>query len=532
MLFKETACFRPLSTFALQTASTETFKMTKFHFFLLALSVLALDKVSVVQSADECKTNGDCTFLSQHRYCCRGVYSWSKDRSCIYRWCLGDYCSSKSDCNDHSLCCRSNKCVNKGCSGCTNNKECYSGQVCCKKTFPFNQTVCASNCLNQRCNSNDDCAGVDECCRSGKCTNTGCSDTCKSKSECNLDQYCCKKKKNYLGDGCSESCLGKICSTNEDCGARNACCISNKCVDRGCSGCTLNSNCSIGQYCCKKRHWYELNECSDHCIGKSCETNDDCGGPGETCNSEYRCTNVTQTVQHNVNKVKHSSNSLLIPLISVSAVLFLAIVVMVLAVFWFVRYRRTANSAQSRTVPLQNSQNQDTRTQNPQLNTQRSGFDNPLYREPLLQNQPQQTSIGAFQSRYPPSHPPALQGGTQGTPNQGPVIQNPTMHSQQQGNSNQGLHTYPPPCYDYQGNQPVMTLSPSSPPFNEVQHSHNQLHDPVYHTHESQDVGQDAVGKGMDSQQMYPLDTSHQGNEHVHNPPYNPQFQSGYPGNP
>ena len=203
-----------------------------------------------------------------------------------------------------------------------------------------------------------------------------------------------------------------------------------------------------------------------------------------------------------------------------------------LAVFWFVRYRRTVNSAQSQTVPLQNSQNQDTRTQNPQLNTQRSGFDNPLYREPLLQNQPQQTSTGAFQSRYPPSHPLALQGGTQGTPNQGPVIQNPTMHSQQQGNSNQGLHTYPPPCYDYQGNQPVMTLSPSSPPFNEVQHSHNQLHDPVYHTHESQDVGQDAGRKGMDSQQMYPLDTSHQGNEHVHNPPYNPQFQSGYPGNP
>ena len=352
---------------------------TKFHFFLLTLSVLALDKVRKVQSADECKTNEYCKqrYGKFYRYCCRGVYYWSKDRSCTYGWCLGDYCSNASDCNDHSLCCRSNTCVNKGCSGCTNNADCYSGQVCCKKTFPFNQTVCATNCLNQTCNSNDDCAGVDECCRSGKCTNTGCSDTCKSKSECNLDQYCCKKKKNYWGDGCSESCIGEICSTNEDCGAPDTCCISNKCVDRGCSGCTFNSDCSTGHYCCKKRHWYELNECSDDCIGKSCETNDDCGGPGETCNTDHRCTT--------------SLPHWLIAVITVSAVLFLTVIVIVLAVFWYLRKRQPANSTRSATVP---SQNREARIQNQQSNTQLSAFN---YQS---QNQPQQINSVAGQSRY------------------------------------------------------------------------------------------------------------------------------------
>ena len=466
------------------------------------MSVWAWDNVVIVQCADECKTHEDCKhrYVVSRRYCCRGVYFWSKDRKCTFKSCLNDYCSNASDCNDHSLCCLSNKCVNKGCSGCTNNKDCYSGQVCCKKTFPFNQTVCASDCVDQKCNSNDDCAGLGECCRSGKCTKTGCWETCKSKSECNLDQYCCKNKKNYWGDDCFENCLGDICSTDEDCGPRNTCCISNKCVDRGCSGCTFNSDCSTGQYCCKKRHWYELNECSDHCIGKSCETNDDCGGPGETCNSDHRCTT---SLPHWLTAV-----------VTVSIVLFLTVVVIVLAVYCYTKRKRQANSTPE-TVLSQNTQTQETRTQNQQSNTQLSGFNYPL------QNQPQHINSGVTQLPYPPSHPPGHQGGTQGTPNHGPIFQNPRMYPPPESGS-QVFPTEPPPSYDYQGNQPAMTSYPTSVSSNEAHHDHNQLHDAT----------QCAGDKNINAQQMYPLNTSHQSNEHLHNPPYNPQYQLGYPENP
>ena len=259
------------------------FKMGNRPIFSIVLNLLVCNYISLVLTVDQCKTSADCTgsFL---KTCCGG-YS-SPERSCTYSSCLYNHCSNDNDCSDPSLCCRSNECVDDRCSGCTTNSDCSITHVCCKKTFPLDQTVCGSNCINQTCNSNDDCAGYGECCRSNKCVRTGCDDKCQSNSDCDLGEYCCKKADTswfWTNTGCSESCVGKICSTDEDCGAPNECCISNKCVDRDCSGCTSNSNCITGHYCCKKRYWYELSECSTHCIGKSCTTSEDCGAPNECC---------------------------------------------------------------------------------------------------------------------------------------------------------------------------------------------------------------------------------------------------------
>ena len=229
--------------------------MAKYLLLVVALSVTTLSKFRLVQCADQCKTHADCAYTFR-KYCCGGYATWgSKDRSCTYDWCLDRYCSSDNDCGNPALCCRSNECVNKGCSGCTKKTDCYSSHVCCKKTLPFDQTVCAANCINQACNSNDDCGGRGECCRSGKCT-TECDSKCTSDSECDLDQYCCKAKQptywSWRDDHCAKTCVGEICRIDRDCGARNECCISGKCVDRGCLGCVNNSNCSTGHYCCKK----------------------------------------------------------------------------------------------------------------------------------------------------------------------------------------------------------------------------------------------------------------------------------------
>jgi hypothetical protein len=43
-------------------------------------------------------------------------------------------------------------------------------------------------------------------------------------SECDSDEYCCRKKKPTLlnlGDNCAESCIGKNCDTGDDCGEPN-----------------------------------------------------------------------------------------------------------------------------------------------------------------------------------------------------------------------------------------------------------------------------------------------------------------------
>ncbi|CAB4018029.1 Hypothetical predicted protein [Paramuricea clavata] len=462
--------------------------MAQHLVLVIVFGVLVCDNVRLVQCADKCKTRADCK-SDYWAYCCGGYFG-SKDRSCTSGSCLNHYCSSDSDCGDPSMCCRSNKCANKGCSGCTKNSDCYGRHVCCKKTFLLNQTVCAANCINQTCNSNSDCAGWGECCRSGKCVKTGCSDKCTSNSECNLDEYCCKKKSSgYWGDSCAKSCVGEFCWINDDCGARNECCISNKCVDRGCSGCTTNSHCSSGHYCCKKRQWYvgEFSECSEHCIGKSCSTSDDCGGPGETCDSEHRCA---------VNQNSNSLSSWAIAVITVSLVVFLIVVGITLAVFWYVKRKRPTNATQAGTVPLQNTSYQGTQIQNQQPNTQFSHLNNPT----AFQNYPHHGNNNVARQSHNPSHyPHGFQYGAQG-------------------------YVDSPPNYDDQGHHTTLSSYPAQSD-NEIHQNHNRLHDPVYHTLKSPEVTKDAQFQDISGQQMYPQNAPRQGHDYHHHPPYNPQYQ-------
>ncbi|XP_028399898.1 keratin-associated protein 5-3-like [Dendronephthya gigantea] len=306
--------------------------MAKF-ILMIAFSVLVCDNIGRVLCASKCKTHADCKSLYIHYRCCGGSMILGgdanvKERSCWFSSCLYRYCANDSDCSDQ-LCCRSNKCVRKGCNGCAKNSDCNIGHVCCKNTLPLDQTVCGDNCINQTCNSNDDCAGQQECCRSGKCTR-GCSEKCASDSECNLDEYCCNKRQRYWGDNCAKTCVGELCTTDRDCGARNECCISNKCVDRGCSGCITNSNCSTGHYCCKEGQSYsdKISVCSVNCIGKFCRTTKECGGPGETCGSSNKCAVQTSKAS--------STNSFppwLIAVLTISLVVFFTAVGVLVAVF-------------------------------------------------------------------------------------------------------------------------------------------------------------------------------------------------------
>ena len=103
---------------------------------------------------------------------------------------------------------------------------------------------------------------------------------------------------------------------------------------------------------------------------------DNCGGSGETCDSDHRCA---------VNQNSNSLPSWMIAVITVSLVVFLIAIGLVLAVFWYVKKKRPANATQAGTVPLQNTPYQGTEIQNQQPNTQFSGFNNPT----TFQNHPQ-----------------------------------------------------------------------------------------------------------------------------------------------
>ena len=295
------------------------------------------------------------------------------------------------------------------------------------------------------------------------------------------------QKKSYYWDSCSKSCVGEICSTNEDCGAPNECCISNKCVDRGCSGCTSNSDCSTGQYCCKKRQWYELSGCSAHCIGKSCNTNDDCGGPDETCNSDHRCTDI------------RIFQPWVIVVITVSLVVLLIGIGILVVVVWHIKRKQPADATQTRNMPLQNIQHQAGAEIRSQPNARY--LNNPTYQRNALPNQPGQNNNVAYPSHsyYPTS--------VLGSSSQAHIVQ--SQNSAMQGNENHGFHMNSSPRNnDNQGHQTAIS-SHQTQPKNEVHHYHNQMSHPVCHTLESQvqDVSPDTHSSG---QQTLPQNAPYQ----------------------
>ena len=253
--------------------------MASGNIFWLAFYVLIGHEINSVQTLISCKTHKDCEgkIFGVIPHCCGGTLSIFDitRRSCQRGDCLGHYCETDSDCGDSTYCCRSNRCANRGCAGCTSDSDCSasdSGHVCCKKSFPLEQSVCAKKCHGLNCNNNNDCATEGrECCRDGKCVgglvSLSCLVKCKANSECHAGEYCCRKKSVYLlQDRCSETCEGEDCDSDKDCGPPNECCIARKCTKNGCSECSVDSDCT---YCCRSGKCVDGSVCSKTTIAST-----------------------------------------------------------------------------------------------------------------------------------------------------------------------------------------------------------------------------------------------------------------------
>ena len=312
--------------------------------FWIAFCVFVCKEISLVQTDETCKTHADCTANLIYKFCCGGDSNsvYPTRRMCGYLNCLNKYCKAKSDCGNPTLCCRSNMCVDRGCYSCTLNLNCSTGHVCCKKSFPSNQAFCAKNCVGERCNNNDDCAAETECCRSGKCTDTlRCYTQCKSNSECDLGNYCCKKKSVWFWqDRCIKTCVGEDCSSDDDCGPPNECCVAGKCAKDGCP-----------------------------------ESSSDSTHTEQTPKEYSPSPPITDHIKQNP---KESSPSWLIPVI-VIAVLLAVVGLFVPVVLWqCYKRKRPSNTTQVNEGSLQNTGCQGTAITNPQPNHQFTGFNNPM----------------------------------------------------------------------------------------------------------------------------------------------------------
>ena len=110
---------------------------------------------------------------------------------------------------------------------------------------------------------------------------------CSSNSDCSAGGVCCT---GLSGRSCQVfSCSGHHCSTDGDCGGVAECCRSNQCGSFGCLECHSNSDCASSEYCCQHRYIDDHNVCRRSCVGETCHSSRDCGGPGEYCASNNLC---------------------------------------------------------------------------------------------------------------------------------------------------------------------------------------------------------------------------------------------------
>ena len=294
-----------------------------------ALCILVWNEVNLLQSVYPCDTNKDCEdiLFGVLPHCCGGEWTIFPvtRRSCQRGDCLNHYCEIESHCGDPKYCCRSNKCTVHGCSNCKYDSDCSaSGHVCCKKSFPTDQTLCAEKCHGLDCNNDDDCAtNSRECCRDGKCvgglSSLSCLVNCKANSDCHSGQYCCREKNVWIvQDGCSETCIGEECDSDTDCGPPNECCIAGKCTKNGCPKCSTDSDCT---YCCL----------SGKCVNRSvCATKE----PPMTSTKKPPVPSPT----------KESSNSML--MVAIIAVVVVLLIAASAIVFWRCKVKRRNNTSQ------------------------------------------------------------------------------------------------------------------------------------------------------------------------------------------
>ena len=94
--------------------------------------------------------------------------------------------------------------------------SCGDNRVCCG----YNGCIMASNCLGQYCSSDSDCSKNESCCNSECSNTTSCLGySCQYDSDCSSGQSCCS---NECRD--SPDCVGYFCNSASDCDKWELCC--------------------------------------------------------------------------------------------------------------------------------------------------------------------------------------------------------------------------------------------------------------------------------------------------------------------
>ena len=133
-----------------------------------------------------CDRDSECPGLQT---CCNSI--------CRYSCSLGNVCAAKSDCID-SYCCNS---------------------------------FCRKTCIGQFCTSNSQCGHPSNYCCNDECQAHNCSGlSCSLNSQCGGKLYCCGDGK------CHDNCIGHRCTLNSNCGDENEYCCGDKCQKGRCSG--------------------------------------------------------------------------------------------------------------------------------------------------------------------------------------------------------------------------------------------------------------------------------------------------------
>ena len=175
---------------------------------LCALIVLGAFISGVKCIGQSCSSSSDCGYSEK---CCRqtsvGICHLKRET------CLGDYCSSNTQCPRNSVCCRSRCVPGNNCIGrsCVLQSSCGFDESCCNDLCVFGK-----DCHGQGCTYDFDCSGGQACC-SQKCTNgTNCiGRSCSKESDCQTSESCC-----------SGTCQGSHCNQYIIIGVTAACVVT------------------------------------------------------------------------------------------------------------------------------------------------------------------------------------------------------------------------------------------------------------------------------------------------------------------
>ncbi|XP_028396919.1 keratin-associated protein 5-3-like [Dendronephthya gigantea] len=275
--------------------------------FLFLLNAMYMGQFGLVLGQTTCTSNSNC--VSSYSICCKGYvhqgYGYTSSKCRYGSNCVGRYCTTDGDCGGKNECCKSNKCTTSGCSNCNSNYNCALFEYCCKQRYYYDKHVCRRSCVGETCHSNSDCGGLSEYCNSNK----KCALPCSSNSGCSGSTYCCKR--GSYTNVCQSSCVGETCSYDSDCGGPGESCRFYKCKKSSTTTCSSNLGCSGSTYCCKRGIY--TNVCQSSCVGETCYSDSDCGGPGESCRS-YKCKKSSTTTA-----------SWVVPVIVVGVILFIIV---------------------------------------------------------------------------------------------------------------------------------------------------------------------------------------------------------------